>query len=386
MRYRFAFVIALFVQWVIPNARAVELPNLPLEIIGEVSPYYYLNLTEEQKEVKGRPTTETERKYRNSFGLGAAYLGFKLDVTDDLYAELVLSDYGSNYIRYAYAGFANLIPRHELYIGLVKTPWVYYEDELWGWRFVKSVGVEDHNFIDEEKFGAGIAGDVFPDYLTHHFSFTDGDIYGRGKAAEYRLSVFPLASFGFLGGFSINGLLHCGNLFGDTETEYWSRGDEDITFGPFKANTYGALIGFDHRYLTLGTGYFERVEGDVFDDWSGKRPYQRDVVSYLFTGHATAHVFPWFDVLGRFDFVEPDTGSRDWWKTENYDETYDKYLYCIVGAAFTFAGGHFKIVPNYQTRIPEKEVNIGYDPDGNGYHSVFVPTRHYFYVNMNARF
>jgi hypothetical protein len=384
MKYLLSVSFSILLTWAPQSAVAIELPDLPLEINGEISPYYYLNLTEEQREVKDYRITGTERKYRNYFAVGAAYLGFNLDITDGIYADLLLSKTGSNYIDYAYAGFKNVIPRHEIHVGLVKTPWVHYEDELWGWRFVRNVGVKKHYLLGEEDWGVGIEGDVLKPYIGHHFSFTNGDLYGRGKAVEYRLSVFPLAGVKSLEGFSINGLLHYGNLFGDDYTYYFHHTDEDLTYGPFKANAYGVLVGFDHRFITLGAGYFERAEGDTFEEYP-KPYYSRDVITYLITGYATAHILPWLDALGRFDFVEPDTSSRNDPRTEYYNESYDKYLDGVVGAGFTFGDGHFKIVPNYQTRIPEQEVNVGEDPD-HEYHAVFITTEHYFYVHMQASF
>jgi hypothetical protein len=372
-------------------ALAFDIPDTPVTITGEVSPYYILDLTEEQKKIKGYETTITERNYYNRFSVKDAYLGLDIDVTDGVYVSGTVgyeAD-GNYHITYGYVALTDIIPRHNLYVGLIKAPWVYYEDEIWGWRTVKNVGVEWYGFLSGGELGVGIDGAVFGPYIEHYFAFANGDsVPGsnyRGKAVEYRLSLFPLAGIEFFKGFSINGLLHCGNLFGDDITYYYYYTDEDLTFGPFRADTYGAFVGFDHRYMTLGAGYFERAEGDVFQADHQKPYYSRDVISYLWTGYATFHFSPRFHALGRFDFLEPDTGSRDDWRTEHYDESYDKYVNLIVGAGFEFYDGHFKVVPNYQTSIPEREVNIGDDPD-HEYHSVFVTTEHYFYVNMQAKF
>jgi hypothetical protein len=393
-----AFFTASFI-----SVSAVELPNLPLEINGEISPYYWLDLTEDQKVNKGRRITEKERKYYNRFNVEAVYLGFKLNITDDIIGDLTLgyesTYYDYNYIRYAYVDIKNLIPRHDLQIGRIKTPWIYYEDELWGWRNVKRVGVDEYDFVDGSDYGVGVEGTLVEGYLLHHAAFMNGRGYEpgryytsgeRGKDIEYRVSVFPLAGFGFTEGLSVNGLVHYGNLFADEYTKYWHSTDEDLTFGPFTELCYGGIVGFEHERFRLGGGYFEHVSGDIFYEYYEVPPYAKpcykDVKSRLLTGYGTVRISTWFDVLGRFDRVDPDTDSKDEKYTPYWDESYDAFTDVIAGSAFKFGGGHFEIVPNYQTRIPEREFNIVENGDGGGSWSYFVPTERRFYVHMELSF
>ncbi|UCE27055.1 MAG: hypothetical protein JSW52_12010 [Candidatus Coatesbacteria bacterium] len=394
------FIIVLLTIATI-SAGAIDLPGLPVEITGEISPYYWLNLTETQKEVKGRRVTDTERKYYNGFNVKTAYLGFDFDVTENIDAELTLyySEDTDDFIRYAYVGLDNLIPRHKLYLGLVKMPWVDYEDGIWGWRNVKHVGVDEFDFVDESDYGIGVEGTVVKGYVQHHVTFTNGrgfepggDYYGneRGKDVEYRVTFFLPPTSGFFAGLSINGLVHYGNLFADEYTFYWHAGDVDLTFGPFTELCYGGLVSFEHGFFTLGAGYFEHIRGRILHEYHEDppyhEPYYKDVKSRLITGYGTAHLSGWFGLLGRFDLVDPDTGRRDEKYTPYWDESFDAYLDVTAGAGFTFYEGHFKFVPNYQTRFPEMRYNIAENQYEDYHPAYFVTTEHRFYVNMDLIF
>ncbi|MCP4228550.1 MAG: hypothetical protein GY771_00175 [bacterium] len=323
-------------------ATAKEDLEQTIQVSGKVYAYYHYDLTEYP--------TDTE-KSANEFDLGRAYVRFKGKITDNIKAEVTFdagreytysltqnldNSYTLNktkerfgvYVKYAYLDVGDLIPSHHLQGGMIATPWICYEDKIWGWRAVRKSVLDENKYTNSADLGIGIKGKFVDGLIDHHFTFTNGEGYKNpetfmGKDVEYRLSFFPLHNNENLKGLSANVYAHYGNIMGKE------------TVDDTKEISYGGLFGFDHDIVTIGAGYFMQTTG----------PETAEVDGNVITGYGTGHFLG--DVLhpfARVDLVDP-----------NKDAANDKYTNIIGGIGYTFAGGWCSVIPNFHMTMPEDD-------------------------------
>jgi hypothetical protein len=232
------------------------------------------------------------------------------------------------YAKYAYFDVRDVIPEHSIYGGIEKTPWIDYEQGIWGWRIVRKVAVDDRKFDNSADLGIGVAGEFGNGLVEHHLTFTNGAGYKAvedglsGKAAAYRLSLFPLVSNEALKGLSVNAFVRADNL------------GEKVAEGADKnpSTVYGGLLGLEHEYVNFGGGYFMKSDGE------GDNKVDGNVMTAYATGHFQATEGMSIHPLVRYDMYEPNGDVDD-----------DERALIIGGAAFKFFDGALALIPNYQT-------------------------------------
>lgn len=374
---------------------AYEVPGIPLEISGELNSSYRLSFVEQQKTKRNYHLIETEKKYSNEFDLDDVYLGFKFDVTDDISANLTLINSG-NYISHAYVNIGGIIPNHTIRVGQIETPWVAFEEDIWGWRSVERTAIDRENFLDRTDLGIAVSGEFFDGLIRHDISLANGDGYEytypseRGKDIQLRISTYPFLESDTLKGLSINTLGHYGNIFADHIDEYFY--DTDVTLEPYMYYVFGGLIGFDHKFINSGAGYFKRIRGTDVSDIPGDNymdiEVYHEIRSHTITTYATYHALPWLDIFGRYDYVDPDIQRPDNPRSppEYWDESKAAYEIVVTGCGFKLGDGHLRIAPNYQIKIPEQPVNIPDDYQYGLFHAYFIPLEPYFFVNVDLTF
>ncbi|MCP4229452.1 MAG: hypothetical protein GY771_04805, partial [bacterium] len=323
---------------------AYEVPGIPLEISGELNSHYRMSFVEQQK-IKGYyHIIETETKYYNEFDLNDVYLGFKFDVTEDISANLTLMN-SSSYIYHAYVDVGGIIPKHTIRVGRIETPWVAFEEDIWGWRSVERTAINREGFLHRTDLGVAVNGEFFDGLIQHDISFGngDGDELGseRGKDIQWRISAYPFSNSDSLKGFSINALGHYGNifadkrLFSDSYPVYY-----EIYLEPMMYYVFGGLIGFQHTYIDAGAGYFKRIMGTDISDIPEETQWRYDDIaetrSHCVTTYATYHALSWLDVFGRYDYVDPDIQRPDDPRSppENRDDRKAAYEIADVGCGF----------------------------------------------------
>lgn len=347
-------IMAVLIAVTVLPAFAKEDLEQPIQMYGRVYTYYHYDLTDYADE---------DDKGANEFDLSRAYVRLKGKITENVKAEITL-DAGREYkyslsgdltegytldktkerfgvyVKYAYMSVKFPDINHSLDAGLIKTPWIDYEQGIWDWRVCRKVAMDDNKYVHSADLGIGFKGDIVKDYVEHHFTLTNGEGYKNletfgAKDIDYRLSAFPLAGTEGLEGLSINLHVHYGD-------QLLAKEDVDKA----KEMSYGGLLGFEHDVVNVGAGYFMAQNGPDPD------PGDATVDSSIITAYATGH----FDLGGdsgslhpfaRFDMVDPNTdGDNDAWNT------------IIGGVAYTFAGGWCHIVPNFQTTMPEADGSI----------------------------
>lgn len=343
----------LIVASVLP-AFAKEDLEQPIKVQARVYAFYHYDLTDYASE---------DDKGANEFDMSRAYVRFKGKITKNIKAEVTLdagreykyslaeteiTDDGGNvdytydlnkkkdrfrvFVKYAYLSVKFPDINHSIDAGMIKTPWIDYEQGIWDWRVTRKVAMDEYTHVNSADLGIGFKGDIVKDYVKHHLTFTNGEGYKKpeafgGKDLDYRLSAFPLAGTEGLEGLSINGHVHYGNLM--------AKEDVDDT----TELSYGGLLGFEHDIANVGAGYFMAQDG----------PTDNEVDSSIITAYATGHFDLGTDAgslhpFARFDMVDPNTDGDN-----------DAFNTIIGGVAYTFAGGWCHLIPNFQTTMPEAD-------------------------------
>jgi len=244
-------------------------------------------------------------------------------------------------LKYAYFDVKDVIPQHDIYGGMVKTPWIDYEQDIWGWRVIRKPAFDDRGFGSSADLGVGVGGRIANGLLEHHLTATNGSGYKdpeeplSGKDAEYRLSVFPLLGNESFQGLSVNGVVKAGNL------------GEKVAEGEAKdpVMIYGGLLGFKHPFVNFGAGYFTRSEGED-NTTAGTEKVQSNLMTAYSTGHfSLADGAVTVHTLVRYDMYDPDKNTSD-----------DERTLLIGGVGVKFFEDTLALIPNYQTES-YKELN-----------------------------
>ncbi|MGD8717945.1 MAG: hypothetical protein PVH29_03885 [Candidatus Zixiibacteriota bacterium] len=232
------------------------------------------------------------------------------------------------YAKYAYFEVKDVITDHKIIGGIEKTPWIDNEQGIWGWRVVRKVAVDDRKYDNSADLGIGLSGKIGGGIVEHHLTFTNGAGYKglenglSGKAAAYRLSLFPLVNNEDLSGLSVNAFVKADNL--------GEKVPEGADGNP--VTVYGGLLGLEHEFINFGAGYFMKSEGE------GDAKVDGNVMTAYASGHFAASEGMSIHPLVRYDMYEPNTDADD-----------DEETLIVGGVAFKFFDGNFSLIPNYQT-------------------------------------
>ncbi len=346
----------------------------PPELSGTIFTYYRYDLTNKE---------ESYQEGANEFGVDRVYVNVKGAVTEkfhyrvtadvgreyDIYYtyELVQDPVSGEYslvetqhtkrgglgffAKYAYVDVRDVIPRHSIYGGIEKTPWISYEqNEYWGWRVIRKVAVSDRNYATSSDLGLGVGGEFANGLIQHHVTYTNGAGYKNpedglsGKAVAYRFSLFPLVSNEAWAGLSVNAFVKLDNL-----GEKVPPRQEDPALGPLAdgaknpVTIYGGLLGLKHEFVSFGGGYFMRSRGEDVDPVpglanSGTSKVEGNIMTAYATGHFRVSEGMTLHPLVRYDMREP-----------NKDKDDDERTLLIGGVGLKFFDDKLALIPNYQT-------------------------------------
>jgi hypothetical protein len=237
------------------------------------------------------------------------------------------------YAKYAYVDVRDVIPHHSIYGGIEKTPWIGNEEDLWGWRVIRKVALDDRGWESSADLGLGVGGYFAGGLVKHHVTVTNGAGYKNpeaglsGKAVAYRLSLFPLISNDAWKGISVNAFVKADNL------------GEKVAAGGAKnpVMLYGGLLGLEHEFVNFGAGYFMRSRGEN-NATAGTMKVTGNVMTAYATGHIRATEGMTVHPLVRYDMYDPDKDTSD-----------DERTLIVGGVGFKFFDGALALIPNYQT-------------------------------------
>jgi len=127
----------------------------------------------------------------NSVDLTRAYLTaryyindiWKVRVTTDVHQENTLGKQSNVFLKYAYLQ-ADLLPAASLRLGVIHTPWIDHEEELWGHRYISTVLADGLGVESSADAGLGVVGKVMGGLLHYQFGEFNGGGYTNIRASK----------------------------------------------------------------------------------------------------------------------------------------------------------------------------------------------------------
>jgi Phosphate-selective porin O and P len=205
----------------------------------------------------------------SNFDVTRAYLnfigkfngGFMTRVTTDLYQN---AD-GSHTYRLKYA-FINWTPSGSALtyrFGLMTTPWIDWEEQLWDYRMQGPMAVDRNHYLTSSDFGAGVDGNINNELVDFQASVVDGTGYGARpgdmhKAYAARASVRLLGTdeASRVGGLRLTGYAQLGAPTGG--------GTRQRFMGMASYRSKAVLLAAEYAATTDSATGGAKVKGTVF--------------------------------------------------------------------------------------------------------------------------
>lgn len=201
-----AMTLGLFGAVGLPAAALAQGNGSPITISGVIYAHYLYQLKDTASH---NNNFDVDRSYVNVLGKFANGIGTRVTVDVNRPA-------GDNSLRfrlkYAYATWTPEGSPLTAKFGLIHTPWVDYEEGLWGYRMQGSIALDRNHYLTSADFGAGVDGHWSKDAVNMQVTFVNGEGYGGGqgdqrKDIEGRVSVRVLNTddMGSRGGLRLTG-------------------------------------------------------------------------------------------------------------------------------------------------------------------------------------
>ncbi|HLI66386.1 MAG TPA: hypothetical protein VKU90_08475 [Caulobacteraceae bacterium] len=200
---------------------------------------------------------------------------------------------GSEAIKYAYIQAA-YDPRFVVQLGAAKTPWIPFVEDIYGYRFIDKVMIDQNKFGNSSDWGANVHGDFGHGLFDYSLSLVDGAGYknpvrSQDMDVEGRVN---LNWHGFV--FAVGG--YSGDLSNNTALAQTNPPQAPVFFQT--ATRWDVLAAYTDPKLRAGIEYFEannwkvtnKVTPDKAEGWSV-------FGSYVF--------MPQWSVFARYDAINP---------------------------------------------------------------------------------
>jgi hypothetical protein len=165
----------------------------------------------------------------NNFDVTRAYVnvtgkfsdGVQTRITTDVDGRKAASNQLSIRLKYAYVGWTPQGSALTFKTGLMQTPWIDYDEAVWGYRMQGTTLFDRTSFMPSSDFGLGADGNWNKDQVNMQVGVYDGEGYSNapgdpGKDASGRVSV-RLANTdqgGRVGGVRLTGFAQVGSATG----------------------------------------------------------------------------------------------------------------------------------------------------------------------------
>ncbi|MCF7822508.1 MAG: hypothetical protein K9M17_08750 [Mariprofundaceae bacterium] len=151
---------------------------------------FYLNTYSQKADtstVAGTTSTKTVGLHVDRAYFTAKYYfndDWMMRFTTDVGNEAALGKDQNVYLKYAYVEGKLAGDAAVLRMGQSHTPWIDYEQGLWGHRYASKVISDQYKFDDSSDLGLGLKGKL-ADGMAHYFvTATNGSGYGKGVATN----------------------------------------------------------------------------------------------------------------------------------------------------------------------------------------------------------
>jgi len=159
------------------------------------------------------------------------------------------------YIKKAYLQ-GKFAPEFVLQAGVIGTPWIGHEEQLWAHRYVSKVFVDTYGLDSSADAGLGIKGKIADGMLDYHLTAINGAGYGnisKSNAIDFngRIGLHPMA------GLVLDGQLRSG--YKGTKT--WDAVNQVNTPGT-KYTLYQGLISYGQDFWRVGGNFISNKATD----------------------------------------------------------------------------------------------------------------------------
>ncbi|MDB5692698.1 MAG: hypothetical protein JWO81_1761, partial [Alphaproteobacteria bacterium] len=198
---------------------------------------------------------------------------------------------------------ARLSPAFTVRVGEASMPWIPWEEDIYGYRYVEAVAIDRTGFANSVDWGVHVLGSFANGLVNYQVSAVDGAGYRNPLRSESidlegRINLNYKGLIAAVGGYT-------GKRAADTFTPF-SPTNNAVT--PVQTGTnvatlhtaqrFDALLAYTNAKLRVGGEYFwaknwnqvTRAPSDTSDGWSVFGSYK---------------VTPLFSVFGRYDWVRP---------------------------------------------------------------------------------
>ncbi|HLK23995.1 MAG TPA: hypothetical protein VKT30_04990 [Caulobacteraceae bacterium] len=200
---------------------------------------------------------------------------------------------GSEAIKYAYVQGA-YSPMFIVQLGESKTPWIPFVEDIYGYRFVDKVIIDQNKFGNSSDWGANIHGDFGKGLFDYSVSVLDGAGYknpvrSQSMDVEGRVNVNYHGFVAAIGGYS-------GDLSNNIQLPQTHPPQAPVFFQT--ASRVDALVAYVDPRIRAGIEYFEANNWKVTTKTTPDRAEGWSLFgSYVF--------FPQWSIFGRYDWEEP---------------------------------------------------------------------------------
>jgi hypothetical protein len=178
----------------------------------EIGMKSFINITNSEVETNGVTTARNK-----GFAVDRFYLWVSYQI-DDIWSAKIVTDVNNEqdnvpalkrkmnvFLKNAFVQ-GKFSPEAVVWIGLAGTPWIPYEEKLWGHRFVTNTYVDGYAYDDSADFGVGLKGKFADGMLEYNAAVINGGGYSKPNKSDAidfngRLTVRPLTGLDISGGY-----------------------------------------------------------------------------------------------------------------------------------------------------------------------------------------
>jgi len=214
---------------------------------------------------------------------------WSMALTTDVQIETGLKKASSVYIKKAYLQ-GKFSPAFILQAGVIGTPWIGHDENLWAHRYVSKVFVDTFGFDSSADAGIGIKGSLADGLVDYHFTEVNGAGYAnisKSNAVDFngRIGLHPIA------GLELDGQFRDGYK----GTKDWDPVTKANTPG-IKYTLWQGLISYGQENWRFGGNYIHNKADDKTTTITTKSD-GFDVFGWVKFGNG-------FGVFGRYDYLK----------------------------------------------------------------------------------
>lgn len=252
-------------------------------------------------------------EHNNAFDITRTYLNFNAKftggvstrVTPDIYRN---ADGSLGYrLKYGYVAYAPGAGNVTYKFGLVQTPWVSREEDLWGYRMQGSIALDRNKYLTSADFGLSADTKLADGNLDLNFAIVNGEGYSKAEGddrKDYMVRASYLVSatddHSATGGLRISGYAGFGKPTGGGER-----------------TRYVGMVSYASKQFTLAGEYAMATDSSTATPTA---EVKGSVISAFGVYHLTNSPVA---LIGRVDLVDPNT-----------DVSNDKNTRIIAGASY----------------------------------------------------